>query len=319
MKLKNLEFKDSRWIEVMLQTIDVGLVILNQEYKVEVWNNFMENHSGFRQSEVKGKNIFKLFPETSEQWLKHKAESVFTLENRAFSSWEQHPYVFRFRNYRPITGVEEYMYQNMTIIPITSSNGSIDHICIIIYDVTDIAIHRKELTIANAQLESLSRIDHLTKLNNRGFWEQCLIQEFDRYKRYKNKCSLAMFDIDYFKNINDNYGHHFGDEVLQAIADIIRETIRTTDIAGRYGGEEFAIILLNDGVDNAFMLSERLRKNIEKKMISTAEHEINVTISTGIVEFNEDMTDYINLIECADKALYQSKESGRNKTTVYVA
>ena len=314
-----LYFKQSHWTEVMLQTIDAGIIILDREYKVEVWNNFIENHSGLRANEAKGKNIFELFPELEEAWFKHKAESVFMLQNRAFSTWEQRPYVLRFKNYRPITGTEEYMYQNMTITPLTSINASIDHICIVIYDVTDIATHKKELIVANTMLESLSRIDQLTGLNNRGFWEKCLVHEFKRYQRYKHKCSLAIFDIDHFKTINDNYGHHTGDMVLKSVADVIRNTIRTTDIAGRYGGEEFSIILLNNDADNALSFAERLRKNIQEKNISVGEHNINITISIGIAEFSEDMSDHIELIECADKALYQSKESGRNKTMVYAA
>jgi diguanylate cyclase len=313
------EFRDSHWIDVMLQSIDVGIVILDRKYKVEVWNDFIENHSGLRSRDAKGKNIFDLFPEIEKEWFKHKAESVFMLESRAFSTWEQRPYVFRFKNYRPITGIEEFMYQNMTITPITSLNASIDHICIMIYDVTDIATQRKELTVANAKLESMSRIDQLTQLNNRGYWEGCLKQEFERYQRYKNKCSLAMFDIDHFKSINDTYGHHVGDDVLRSVANIIKETIRTTDVAGRYGGEEFAIILLNNDADNALQFSERLRKNIEANVISTGGHNISVTISIGIAEFGEEMHDHISMIKCADKAMYQSKESGRNRTMVYAA
>ncbi len=306
-------------MEVMLQAIDAGVIVLDREFNVEVINSFVENHSGIRSSQAKGRNFFTLFPEIDEAWFRHKAESVFMLESRAFSSWQQRPYLLKFNNYRPITGSEEFMYQNVTITPIMSLNASIDHICIFIYDVTDIAVHKKELSLANSKLEALSRTDQLTHLNNRGFWESRLKYEFNRYLRYGQHACLVMLDIDHFKSINDKYGHHVGDEVLKTVAGIIKDTVRTTDVAGRYGGEEFGIILLNCNSEKAFHFSERLRKSIENKSMLPGEKNINITISLGIAEFNEDIEDHVNLIECADKALYRSKNMGRNKTMVFAA
>jgi len=101
----------------MLHTIDVGLVVLDRQYKIQIWNGFMENHSGLLPREVKDKELFSLFDEIPQDWFKRKAESVFMLKNKAFTIWEQRPYLFKFQNYRPITGSAEYMYQNTTFIP----------------------------------------------------------------------------------------------------------------------------------------------------------------------------------------------------------
>src|SRR5690606_25742057 len=140
------------------------------------------------------------------------------LKNRAFTTWEQRPYLMQFKNYRPITGTEEFMYPNITISPLVPANGEVNNVCIIIYDVTDIASNKKALERANIELAKLSRTDRLTQLNNRGYWEECLIKEFNRYQRYHHTCSLIMFDIDHFKKVNDTYGHQAGDEVIRTVS-----------------------------------------------------------------------------------------------------
>ena len=301
----------------MLQTIDVGVVVLDRNYCIQIWNSFMENHSGLRPENVRGENIFDFFPEIPKEWFKHKIDSVFMLENRAFSTWEQRPYIFRFKNYRPITGIEEFMYQNITMIPLNSLDGTVNFISIIIYDVTDIALSKKELKAANTQLVHQSRTDQLTQLNNRGYWEECLVKELGRYQRYQNQCSLVLFDLDHFKNINDNYGHNVGDEVLKTVSRILKENIRGTDIAGRYGGEEFGVILLGTDAENAMVFAERFRKSIEKHKIQSRGETFNVTASLGIAEFTEDLKSHVELIERADQALYASKHSGRNRSMTY--
>lgn len=301
----------------LLQAIDVGVIVLDREYKIQVWNSFMENHSGLRPENVRGKQLFSFFPEIPEQWFRQKVESVFMLQNRAFSTWEQRPYIFRFKNYRPITGLEEYMYQNISLIPLISLDTTVNYVCITIYDVTDVALSRKELETANKQLAQQSRTDRLTGLNNRGFWEDCLKHEYNRYMRYGNKCSMVMFDIDHFKEVNDTYGHQVGDEVLREVSKILKNNMRSTDIAGRYGGEEFGVILLDNSATDALVFSERLREAVQATTIKANGKNINITISLGIAEFSEDMDSHTQLIEKADKALYQSKNNGRNRLSIY--
>jgi diguanylate cyclase len=309
-------FKDVHWHMDILQNIDVGLVVMDADYKVEIWNSFMQNHSGKAPENVLGKSIFGVFPELSETWFKHKAQAVFVLQNATFTTWEQRPYLFRFPHYRPITGTAEYMYQNSTIIPLVDTKGIVDHICLIIYDVTDSAVNKIAQQQANKQLQDLSRIDHLTGLFNRGYWELRLIQEFKRFDRYEQSSSLIMLDIDHFKRINDNYGHTVGDEAIRCVSRAIREQARDLDIAGRYGGEEFAVILTNTNSDGAYVFSERLRKSIEKIIVHTEGHEIKFTISAGVAELQENIRDHRSWIEKADQALYKSKENGRNRTTL---
>ena len=312
----NTLFKDTHWQMDILQNIDVGLVVMNQDYTIEVWNSFMQNHSGRAPENVLGKSLFVVFPELSEQWFKHKAQSVFILQNTAFTTWEQRPHLFRFPHYRPITGTAEYMYQNSTIIPLADTKNEVTHICLIIYDVTDTAVNKLAQQQANEQLHNLSRTDHMTGLFNRGYWELRLIQEFKRHDRYDQPSSLIMLDIDYFKKINDTHGHSIGDEAIRGVSRAIREQVRDLDIAGRYGGEEFGIVLTNTNGDGACVFAERLRFSIEQLTIYTGGHEIKFTVSLGIAELNDQIHDHRNWIEKADQALYKSKESGRNQCTM---
>lgn len=304
------------WLMDMLQTVDIGLVVVNADYRIQLWNGFMENHSGLTPRQVRDHYLFDLFPEIDEEWLRRKCDPVLLLKNRAFTIWEQRPYIFRFKNYRPITGNADYMYQNSTIFPITDTQGQVSHLCFIIYDVTDAAVSKIELQSINGRLKQLSATDYLTQMRNRGNWEENLKLEFHRLQRYpQHRSSLIMCDIDHFKRINDTYGHAAGDLVIKAVADVIRKSLRNTDIAGRYGGEEFAILLLDTTEDQASYLAERVRRKIENTEVVYNNQVIKLTMSFGLVERHLDIQDHVQWIEAADKALYTSKANGRNKVT----
>ena len=301
----------------MLRLIDVGLIVLDKEFTVKVWNDFMTNHSGVRGEHVIGSNLFDKFHDLPEEWLLNKTKSVFLLNNRAFTTWEQRPYLFKFKNYRPITGSADFMYQNITFLPISSADGTVDHLGIIIYDVTDVAVSKLQIEEANEKLKKLSRTDGLTQLNNRAYWEESLINEYHRAKRTKEDVSLIMFDIDHFKNVNDTYGHQAGDEVIRQTAGVVLETIRCTDIAGRYGGEEFGIILVDTNAKDSLVIAERIRQKMEALVVKFEDLEIKFTVSIGIAEFSETFPEHIAWLGASDKALYYCKENGRNQVRIY--
>ena len=144
------------WLVDMLESVEVGLVVLDLNYRVEVWNGFMESHSNITSSKIQGKVLFDVFPDLPKSWLTRKVEAVALLNTRTFTSWEQRPYLFRFRNTRPITGTQPFMFQNLTISPLVGSDGSVQKICLMVYDVTDIATTTMALEEANAKLEKLS-------------------------------------------------------------------------------------------------------------------------------------------------------------------
>ena len=310
---------ESHWMMGMLDSINVGLVVIDLDYRIQMWNDFMENLSGYTASKVLNNIVYEVFPEIPETWFKNKVKSVSTLANQSFTIWEQNPYLFKFKNYRPITGAVDYMYQNTTFIPLTSPSGEVNQVGIIIYDVTDAAINKLELETSNNELKKLSRTDRLTELNNRGYWEECLHTEFMRVKRTKQPASLIIFDIDHFKKVNDTYGHMAGDEVIRETASVLRTSIRDTDIPGRYGGEEFVLILIDTKPESAYILAERIRKKIEALTVKYEDMEIKYTVSLGIADADDVPENYMKWLERADSALYISKESGRNQTTIYDA
>ncbi|WED24822.1 diguanylate cyclase [Vibrio sp. JC009] len=311
-----LDLKEFHWSLQVMNTIDVGLVVLDKEYKVCLWNDFMQSYSGINADKVMQKNLFEVVDNLPKEWLKAKIDTCTDLRNRVFSNWETTAHIFDFKNYSPLSQGLEAMYQNMVITPLTSLNGEVSHVCLMIQDVSDVAKSRLHLRASNQKLATLSRTDGLTGLFNRAYWESCLVTEFEKIRLTHSPSSLVIFDIDHFKKVNDTYGHGAGDEVIRKTAQELRKTARTSDICGRYGGEEFTVLLPETTADQAHYFAERLRKRIENLCVETEEGNISYTISLGICEFNSKLETHLEWLEKADQALYQSKNSGRNQSNV---
>ena len=311
-----IDIKEVHWLLDIVQCIDVGVVVLDRQYHVEVWNAFMENHSGVSAEQASRHSLFELFPEIDQSWFTHKVETAVMLGTRAFTIWEQRPNLVHFKSYQPITGLADEMYQNVTILPLRSATGKTDHVCLIIYDVTGVAVNKRQLESANTKLQELALRDGLTGLLNRRYWESCLEREFARHQRYDSPVSLVIFDIDHFKRVNDTYGHQTGDEVIRSVAEITSRLARETDFAGRYGGEEFVVLLPGTHLEGAAQFAERLRQAVEQQVLDYQGSPLSYTISLGVATISDDMANYQILLERADKALYASKEQGRNRVTL---
>jgi len=158
-------------------------------------------------------------------------------------------------------------------------------------------------------LEQISITDYLTEINNRRFININLETEIKKALRYGNNLSIIMMDIDNFKSINDMYGHHVGDQVLKTISKTIKSNLREVDLVGRYGGEEFLIILPNTGLEAAYNIADRIRNKIAK--IKFDNYDIKVTISGGVAQLKDDKG--TDLLKKADALLYKAKEKGRNR------
>ena len=168
-----------------------------------------------------------------------------------------------------------------------------------------------------SETKYLAITDGLTGLYNRRYFQQTLDKEFARSKRYKNPLSLAFFDIDHFKSVNDTYGHQFGDKVIAEISKIIRNSLRKTDYVARYGGEEIVLILPETPIGQTMIPIERIRIKIQQHGFICGEKPVQVTVSCGLASIEPDVSTYEDLILRADKALYESKKNGRNQTTIY--
>lgn len=164
-----------------------------------------------------------------------------------------------------------------------------------------------------SRLQSLAATDGLTGLINRRQFNQQLDAEIARSKRYQKPLSLALFDIDDFKKINDFYGHTTGDRILKELGQLIIQNVRESDIAARYGGEEFALILPETGQIDAYELLERLRAMIERTVFCLPDNPMTATISVGVAQLDLDEAKGYEIIEKSDAALYEAKKLGKNQ------
>ena len=165
----------------------------------------------------------------------------------------------------------------------------------------------------HAEIERMAITDGLTGLFNHRNFQEKLAAEFRRLERFSAPLSLLLIDIDFFKKINDSYGHPAGDEVLRGVARVIRETVRSVDIPARYGGEEFAALLPGTNHEGALKMAERLRESIEKTRFPFEGKELRVTVSIGAATSPHDAVAKEELVEKTDKALYYAKRNGRNR------
>lgn len=308
---------DPTLLDFIVERANVGIFVINADREVMLWNQFMEIHSDRKADTVVGKNLFEAFPELPQKWLDRKIESVFILKNFSFTSWEQRPYLFKFSHNRPVTGGVDCMRQDCTLMPIKDESGEVQAICFTVLDVTDTSIYQSQLVETTEKLREMSNQDGLTKLFNRRYIEETISNEFDRARRYENQFSVILTDIDFFKLVNDNHGHLAGDEVLRVVSKRLSDTLRDTDVLGRYGGEEFIVALPETDMEGAFIVAERLREAIASEPIEAEGDTLNIAISLGVTEMNEGTAAYAQLIAEADLALYKSKESGRNCSTRY--
>ena len=178
---------------------------------------------------------------------------------------------------------------------------------------------REEIRLKNEELTLLATRDALTGcLNRRAFLtesERCM----DAATRAEAPLCAIMCDVDHFKSINDRFGHGGGDEVLKAVARALARGLRTGDLLGRYGGEEFCIVLPDANLEQALAIAERLRADVEANAGSAVRQfaDVKVTMSFGVEQFGTDAAQFAALVDRADQALYHSKESGRNRVTAW--
>ena len=325
-------------LDFVVDRLEVGIFAVDTDMNIVLWNRFMGVHSKKSAAEVRGRNLFECFPDLPVAWLEKKIRSVFVLKNFAFTSWEQRPFLFRFKHNRPITGGIESMHQNCTFLPVKNGSGDVKNVCITVFDFTDTALYQHQLTNAIAQLDhdkkvqkqlivelekaqdalqQLASSDALTGLANRRCFDKNLGTEWRRGARDNAPLSLLMIDVDYFKLYNDTYGHQQGDACLRLVASSIAGAdLRESDTAARYGGEEFAVILPGTTAEGARNVAERIRTFVEDLKIphSTSNVSDIVSISVG----SATMLPVIGraeaeLVAASDLALYRAKNEGRNR------
>ena len=336
----NMEFLFLMKIVASQVSLKLQNIVLNEQSKINVeFHDSMKNIAKIIETQYELNYIVPIIGEMLDRFITDHLIYVFLKQDNEFRLvWPKACKDERIYDIlSQLTPETEYLLTNNDKIgafPLISEEGEITG-CIVARSTLD-ALSKRDISY----LEQLTRqsaitinransyskilqyatIDALTNLNNRRQFELRLGQEIATTKRQRNPLCAMMIDIDFFKKVNDTYGHASGDAVLRGVASIIKSALRESDIPSRYGGEEFAILLPYTHIQEAQIVGERLRKAVETSPIPINDENsevksINVTISMGLAEFNSKETGE-ELFERADKALYEAKESGRNRVCV---
>jgi len=294
----------------ILDTVNLGLVILDADMRVRYWNRWMESHSGIAAERITGAFLFDFFPSLKNPAFIRSCKSVLTFGNFSFFSQKLHRYLFPFRPDSSFESRFEQMQQSCTMGPLRNEDSAISALYLTVQDVTELAAYEHRLMEMNMR-------DGLTGSYNRRFLEKRLEEEYNRHVRHSRSLSLVMFDIDFFKKVNDSYGHLCGDLILKAISGEIAAMTRATDFLARYGGEEFCCLLPETGLPAAVMVAERFRSRIEEMRHTYQGQKIKVTISLGVAALTPGLSTCHALLKNADEALYEAKRSGRNRVAAH--
>lgn len=307
-KRKQLEerfLEQKNFTEKILRYSAVPIFVLNKNHEVTSWNKACEKMTGIPAEKIVG---------TSDHWqafYPSKRDCLADLVlDEAYGSLPQFYKAFETSAFMEegvrsegwfdnIGGIKRYLA--FDAVPIYNRANELVAAIETLQDISE----RKKLEEA---LERLATTDALTGLSNRHRFNELLQQEVDRAKRYHTPLSLIMFDLDHFKKINDTYGHAVGDQVLQAVAKIIRENVRASDWVGRWGGEEFLVLCPEATEKDVLVIVEKLRETVERHIFETVK---TITVSCGVTRFkSHDSVDAF--VSRADEGLYRAKDKGRN-------
>jgi len=302
--------------DLVVERVGFGIFVVDRDLNVLMWNRFMADHSGLDAAQVVGRPLFAHFPDLPQAWFARKVESVFRLGSAAFSSWQQRPWLFRFEHDRPITGGVDYMQQDCTFVPLMRGRD-VDAVCVTVTDVTHLSIMQREREEAVVRLQEYADRDGLTGIANRRYFEARLADEFARWQHRGGDLSILLFDLDHFKHINDQFGHVAGDAVLRVMAQRVDSVVRSEDTFGRFGGEEFALLLPATPLADAMRVAEKIRHTIGHAPIDVDGVVVPVTASVGAAAARHGLHGYEALIHDADAALYRAKRDGRNRSVAF--
>jgi len=289
----------------ILEIIDLGILVLDEEFRVCYWNRWMALHSGLAKEEITGKSLFEHYPDLDSPEFLRGARMSLNFGSPAVFPQSLHHYLFPFKVVGSANGLFDLMQQQCACAPLHQPDGSIRHLLVTVQDVTERALTQHRLRELNIR-------DQLTGAFNRRYLDNRLSDECKRHTRHGRSLSVIMLDIDFFKKVNDSHGHDAGDRVLAAVAGRLSDSIRKTDCLVRYGGEEFCCILPETPLENASLLADRFRVAVEQLVIATGGKELKVTISLGVAQLGGEDTP-LSLLKRADEGLYQAKQTGRNR------
>ena len=296
---------DDNNYRTILEELYDGLYFVDHERKITFWNKAAERITGYRADEVLGSscadNILVHVDDAGNNLCLNHCPLSATIQDRTPRS--AHVYLHHKQGHRVPVSVR--------VTPLVDDQGKIIGAVELFSDLTN--YQANELRVK--ELEQLALIDKLTQLANRRYLEQQLEKSVREFQRTNISFALYFFDIDHFKQINDNHGHDIGDEVLKILSKTLIQNARPFDLYGRWGGEEFIAVIRNLNEDHLFSFGERLRTLIEQSYLELSKERLSVTVSIGGTLIQKDDS-LDSLIKRADRLLYTSKKNGRNRLTV---
>lgn len=288
----------------LMDNISDGVYLLNTERRIQYWNRSAERITGYAAEEVLGKccadDILVHVDEDGENLCKSRCPVSKTLEDG--HEHTERLYLHHKEGHRvPV---------QVSVAPIRNEKGAIIGGLESFYDNSEMMGALQEIE----ELTQLSLLCPLTGVGNRRYTEQILVQRLDEAKRNGTRCAVMMIDVDHFKHINDAYGHHIGDITLKMVARTLAGAMRSYDFLGRWGGEEFLVVLPKVKRPSLEHMADRLRKLVEKSSREVSENKLSVTVSVGAA-LSRAADTVASVVKRADKLMYQSKTEGRNRVT----
>ena len=269
----------------VFKNVTSGVIVLDHQSRIVEMNPAAEDLLHIRQDKLFGEPVSELLPEhLNLPKLLQKTEAP-----------------------KVEIELDEKRFIELQITPFESQIEGIDNHILMLYDIS-------ERKVAEQELRKQATTDSLTGVYNRRHFYDLAEPIFNQTVRYERNLAALMIDLDHFKKINDQYLHHIGDQVLIAIANLIQNQIRSPDIMGRYGGEEFVILMPETDINESRQAAERIRHSVASKPIETDIGPVPITISVGLATFDHKQDVNIDvLVNRADQALYAAKQSGRNR------
>ena len=294
-----------------LRAVNLGLLVVDADLRVALWNQWMVDTSGISSEQAIGRTLHEIFPSTRLRRLQRKVDQVLTLGIQGFFDARVTGALLPLRRASPLHGDAALIQQNISISMVCVGSGA-PMACVSISDETAAVLADRELRLAHERLEASSRRDALTGLLNRTTVCGLLDDAIRARGRVPLPLSAVLVDLDHFKQINDTWGHLAGDEALRMTGIALQGASRGSDHAGRYGGEEFLVVLPDTDPAGAHAAAERIQERIRRAPVEWREQRIALTASFGVATHRPGET-AAQLLSRADDALYQAKEQGRDQ------
>ncbi len=304
----------------LLDHLSIGIIVVDEPLTVVFWNRWMEEHSLLPREEVRGKPLYELFPDLVKKEFTAKAREAFRKGEPTFFTHKVHQFMFPFHTVRSLLASKlSPMQQTVILSPLKDDDGVTRQLLVSVFDISDWVAYQNRLLESKKELEKLSRLDDLTQIANRRAIMEQLRYDLCLHARKKRPLAMALIDIDHFKKVNDTYGHQCGDQLLRGVAQLLAEQLRGYDKVGRYGGEEFMLVLPETSREAALQTCERLRQKVAATVFQCHRHQVTITVSIGTAFFGGETAEVDqhptaeDLFRVADANLYRAKDGGRDR------